>query len=68
MFGVERDLRQRIKARFDEAGVEIPFPRQVVYHRQEPDAERLTVDVGGAGPSRNTSAEADSVDEERRAA
>lgn len=34
-WGVERDLRARIKAAFDESNVEIPFPRQVVYHRQE---------------------------------
>lgn len=32
---VERQLRARIKAAFDAQGVEIPFPRQVVYHRKE---------------------------------
>ena len=30
-FEVERDLRRLIKARFDERGVEIPFPRRTVY-------------------------------------
>ena len=37
-WAVERELRARIKAAFDECGVEIPFPRQVVYHRQEDGA------------------------------
>lgn len=35
VFEVQRDLRQRVKAAFDAAGVEIPFPRTVVYHRAE---------------------------------
>ncbi|WP_420453958.1 mechanosensitive ion channel family protein [Rubrivirga sp.] len=30
-FQTERDLRSLIKARFDERGVEIPFPRRTVY-------------------------------------
>ncbi|WP_412062981.1 mechanosensitive ion channel family protein [Rubrivirga sp. IMCC45206] len=30
-FPAERALRQRIKARFDERGIEIPFPRRTVY-------------------------------------
>lgn len=30
-YDVERDLRRMIKEAFDEAGVEIPFPRQVSY-------------------------------------
>lgn len=34
-WAVERDLRARVKAAFDERGVDAPFPRQVVYHRQE---------------------------------
>ncbi len=41
-FAVERDLRRLIKARFDERGVEIPFPRRTVYVKAEggvaPDA------------------------------
>ena len=36
-WSVERELRKRVKAAFDEEKVEIPFPRQVVYHRQEGD-------------------------------
>jgi moderate conductance mechanosensitive channel len=33
-WAIERELRKRVKAAFDEENVEIPFPRQVVYHRQ----------------------------------
>jgi small conductance mechanosensitive channel len=32
-WGVARELRQRIKARFDHEGIEIPFPQRVVWHR-----------------------------------
>ncbi len=31
----ERELKRRIKDAFDEKGIEIPFPRQVVYLRKE---------------------------------
>jgi small-conductance mechanosensitive channel len=31
---VARELRERIKAAFDEEGIEIPFPQQMVWHRQ----------------------------------
>jgi moderate conductance mechanosensitive channel len=34
-WAAERELRKRVKEAFDAAGVEIPFPRQVVYHRRE---------------------------------
>jgi len=30
---VSRELRERIKAAFDEEGIEIPFPQQTVWHR-----------------------------------
>ncbi len=39
----ERELRVRLKAAFDKAGVEIPFPRQVIYHRQEDEESALVV-------------------------
>jgi len=34
-WGAERELKRRIKDTFDEKGIEIPFPRQVVYLRKE---------------------------------
>ncbi len=34
-WGAERELKRRIKDVFDEKGIEIPFPRQVVYLRKE---------------------------------
>jgi len=47
-WAVARELRARIKARFDYEGIEIPFAQRVVWHRQEseppvtdpPDAPR----------------------------
>ena len=33
---VSRELRERIKAAFDEEGIEIPFPQQTVWHRAVP--------------------------------
>jgi small conductance mechanosensitive channel len=35
---VSRQLRERIKAAFDEEGIEIPFPQQTVWHRATPEA------------------------------
>jgi small-conductance mechanosensitive channel len=34
-WGVARALRQRIKARFDHEGIEIPLPQRVVLHREQ---------------------------------
>jgi moderate conductance mechanosensitive channel len=34
-WGVARALRQRLKARFDHEGIEIPLPQRVVWHREE---------------------------------
>ncbi|MGB0190458.1 MAG: hypothetical protein ACPF9W_05760, partial [Nocardioides sp.] len=34
-WAVARELRQRIKARFDAEGIEIPFAQRVVWHREE---------------------------------
>ena len=34
-WGAERELKRRIKSTFDEKGIEIPFPRQVVYLKRE---------------------------------
>ena len=44
-WAVAREMRQRIKARFDYEGIEIPFPQRVVWHRdQQRDDE-----AGGTG-------------------
>jgi small-conductance mechanosensitive channel len=37
-FRVSRELRRRIKAVFEEEGIEIPFPQQTVWHRPMPVA------------------------------
>ncbi len=34
-WAVAREMRQRIKARFDHEGIEIPFPQRVVWQRQQ---------------------------------
>lgn len=46
-WGIERELRVRLKEAFDREGIEIPFPRSVVYHRQEPGTQ-LEVSRGDA--------------------
>jgi small conductance mechanosensitive channel len=33
---VAREMRERIKERFDEVGIEIPLPQRVVWHRDQP--------------------------------
>ncbi|PVG81324.1 mechanosensitive ion channel protein MscS [Nocardioides gansuensis] len=35
-WAVAREMRERIKARFDAEGIEIPFPQRVVWHRDVP--------------------------------
>ena len=35
-WGIAREMRMRIKNRFDHEGIEIPFPQRVVWHRDEP--------------------------------
>jgi small conductance mechanosensitive channel len=36
---VRRELLRRIKRRFDDLGIEIPFPCRTVYHRREGETE-----------------------------
>ncbi len=38
-WAVAREMRQRIKSRFDFEGIEIPFPQRVVWHRDDPASE-----------------------------
>ena len=44
-WAIAREMRQRIKARFDYEGIEIPFPQRVVWHRGEQPAQQAAVDV-----------------------
>jgi small conductance mechanosensitive channel len=48
---VAREMRERIKDRFDEEGIEIPFPQRVVWHRNTADqpAGSGTSEGGSAG-------------------
>jgi len=46
---VERDLRRMIKAYFDDRNVEIPFPRHVVYVRDENEWDN-TIDASATPP------------------
>ncbi len=39
-WAVGRELRQRVKARFDHEGIEIPFPQRVVWHREDEKAKQ----------------------------
>ncbi len=47
-WAVAREMRQRIKARFDHEGIEIPFAQRVVWHRQD-DTTGPTRDDAVAG-------------------
>jgi small conductance mechanosensitive channel len=52
-WGVARELRQRVKARFDHEGIEIPLPQRVVWHRDQESAgstAHLTDDAGDQPP------------------
>ncbi len=37
-WGLEREMNRRLKKAFEEAGIEIPFPQRVVWHRNEPSS------------------------------
>jgi small conductance mechanosensitive channel len=47
-WGVARELRRRIKARFDREGVEIPFPQRAVWLRQDDPRHPPAETVGAA--------------------
>jgi small-conductance mechanosensitive channel len=44
-WAVARELRKRIKERFGHEGIEIPFPQQVVWNRNEPQASAVDADA-----------------------
>lgn len=48
-WAVAREMRQRIKARFDHEGIEMPFPQRVVWNRQEPAAPTAPTATGAEG-------------------
>ncbi len=50
-WAVSRELNRRMKARFDEEGIEIPFPQRVMWVRQDPgSSDPLTMDPEPVGP------------------
>ncbi|RUL87085.1 mechanosensitive ion channel domain-containing protein [Tautonia sociabilis] len=49
---VKRELLRRLKKRFDELGIEIPFPHRTVYHRTDDEGlAHLVADAGQAARS-----------------
>jgi moderate conductance mechanosensitive channel len=46
---VAREMRQRIKTRFDAERIEIPLPQRVVWHRQEAGSEPADQPASGGG-------------------
>jgi small conductance mechanosensitive channel len=43
-WNIKRELLRRIKNRFDEIGIEIPYPHRTLFHRFDPDAAPLPAD------------------------
>jgi small conductance mechanosensitive channel len=48
---VAREMRERIKARFDHEGIEIALPQRVLWHRDAPAAERIQGTTGAGEQS-----------------
>jgi small conductance mechanosensitive channel len=47
-WAVAREMRQRIKARFDHEGIEIPLPQRMVWHRDVPESETTSESTSGS--------------------
>jgi small conductance mechanosensitive channel len=50
-WAVAREMRQRIKARFDHEGIEIPRPQRMVWHRSAPGEDDEVPGMTTADPS-----------------
>ena len=48
-WAVAREMRARIKARFDHEGIEIPYPQRMVWHRDAP-SNATSTDAVPHGP------------------
>jgi len=44
-WAVEREMRKRIKQDLDAAGIPIPFPTRIVYHRSEGDVQQVVTET-----------------------
>jgi small conductance mechanosensitive channel len=55
---VAREMRARIKSRFDHEGIEIPMPQRVVWHREQGGEARSAhvTDDAGADPQSDSRA------------
>jgi small conductance mechanosensitive channel len=51
-WGVAREMRERVKARFDIEGIEIPFPQRVVWHREAREQQAVESQNGSTPESR----------------
>ncbi|MGZ5400914.1 MAG: mechanosensitive ion channel family protein [Nocardioides sp.] len=47
-WAVAREMRQRIKARFDHEGIEMPFPQRMVWHRDAPENASSATETRGS--------------------
>ncbi len=48
-WGIAREMRMRIKNRFDHEGIEIPFPQRVVWHRGQAPEDLAETTADGTG-------------------
>lgn len=44
-WAIERELRRRIKQDLDLAGIDIPFPTRIIYHRTEQDGQQVVIET-----------------------
>jgi small-conductance mechanosensitive channel len=58
-WGLQRELRSRLKARFDEEGIEIPVPRRAVWLRSEEELHAATAADDEHPPARPRSSSED---------